>query len=310
MRLLLTCLAIPVILTACGSSAGLETATPSGPQPYLTASPSSTASLIPPLTEVFLPTPTPVVYVVVQGDTLSGIAARNQISLEALIAANPGAQLSILSVGTKLIIPPGSTAPGESTPTPVALAVQQARCWPGADGGLWCFAVLQNNFSESVENLSAQFTLLSSSGGKAPSRIAFAPLDILPPGQAMPIAAYFPPPVAAGASPRIELLTSIRLLAGDPRYLPVAVQDSLVSVDWSGRSAQVSGQVVLTSRSGTAKSLWVLAVAYAADGNVVGVRRWEAPAALDAGDGLPFNFTVYSMGPAIHRVEFLTEARP
>jgi hypothetical protein len=309
MRLLLTCLVIPVILTACGSNAGLETITPAGPQPYLTASPSSTANLNPPLTQVFLPTPTPVVYVVVQGDTLSGIAARNQISLEALIAANPGIQLSILSVGTKLIIPPGSTAPGESTPTPVPLNMRQARCWPGTEGGLWCFTLVQNNTAETVENFSVWFTLLSTRGGETPSQVAFAPLDILSPGQSMPIATYFPPPVTTGVSPRVEVQTSIRLLPGDPRYLPVAVQNSLVSVDWSGRSAQVSGQIVMTTRSGTAKNLWLLAVAFDADGNVVGVRRWEAPAALDAGGSLPFNFMVSSVGAGIDHVEFLTEAR-
>jgi len=310
MRGVLTCLAIPLLLTACGAGAGPATVPASGPQPYLTASPSATASLIPPLTEVFLPTPTQVVYVVVQGDTLSGIAARNQISLEALIAANPGIQLSILSVGTKLIIPPGGAASQEATPTAVPLTVQQARCWPGTEGGLWCFAELQNNFAEGVENLSAQFTLVSPGEGKAPSQVAFALLDILPPGQSMPLAAYFPPPVPAAATPRVTLLTAIRLLPGDPRYLPLAVQASLVSVDWTGRSARVSGSIASTSRSGRAQSLWVLAVAYDASGNVIGVRRWEAPTALDAGGSLPFDFTVSSVGARIERVDFLTEARP
>jgi hypothetical protein len=126
----------------------------------------------------------------------------------------------------------------------------------------------------------------------------------------MPIAAYFPPPVPAEAAPRLELLTSIRLPPGDSRYLPVAIQDSLVSVDWSGRSAQVSGRVVLTAPTGSAKSLWVLGVAYDSAGNVVGVRRWEAATALEAGKDLRFDFMISSVGPGIARVEFLTEARP
>lgn len=310
MRLFPTCLLLLAFSSACGPAAGTETITSSGPQPYLTVTPSATASLIPPLTHAFLPTATPVVYVVVSGDTLSGIAARNQISLEALIAANPGIQLSVLSVGTKLNIPVGSALPGESTPTPLPLAVRQARCWPGAEGGLWCFAAVENNRAESVENLSAQFTLLSADGQTGPSQVAFAPLDLLPTGRSMPIAAYFPPPVPAEAAPRLELLTSIRLPPGDSRYLPVAIQDSLVSVDWSGRSAQVSGRVVLTAPTGSAKSLWVLGVAYDSAGNVVGVRRWEAATALEAGKDLRFDFMISSVGPGIARVEFLTEARP
>jgi hypothetical protein len=56
--------------------------------------------------------------------------------------------------------------------------------------------------------------------------------------------------------------------------------------------------------------IWVLAVAYDKNGQLVGFQRWEAGEPLVAGESLPFNFLVSSMGPAIDRVEFLTEARP
>jgi hypothetical protein len=51
--------------------------------------------------------------------------------------------------------------------------------------------------------------------------------------------------------------------------------------------------------------VWVLAVAYGEDGQVVGFRRWES-----AGDEDEFEFWVYSLGPEIARVELLVEARP
>ena len=44
----------------------------------------------------------------------------------------------------------------------------------------------------------------------------------------------------------------IRLLPGDKRTLPVQVENSLVSVEASGLSAEVSGKVVLT---GTVRAL-------------------------------------------------------
>ena len=298
-----------VLLTACGSAPDAGTAVPSGPRPYQTVSPSPTETLVPPLTQVFLPSPTPIVYIVVAGDTLSGIAAQYNVTLEALLAANPGIQPTAMAVGTKLNIPAGTAVVGEPTPTAVPLETLQARCWPEAAGGVWCFALMHNGYGETVENLSAQFTLLGPGGADIASQVAYAPLDILPAGRSLPIAVYFPAPAPAGAAVRVELLTSISLLPSDTRYLPAALQNTLVRVDGSGRSAWVSGRVACTAASGTAKTVWVLAVAYDAAGQVVGTHRWEAPVPLEAGAGLDFDFQVASLGPAIDQVDLLVEAR-
>jgi murein DD-endopeptidase MepM/ murein hydrolase activator NlpD len=308
MQRFLACLLLLLTLTACGQNSGatpdLETAVP-----YHTVTPSQTPTLIPALTEIILPAPTTFTYTVAQGDTLSGIAQRNGVTVEALLAANPGIQPTALSVGTKLVIPTGSEVPGEPTPTPALLPVVQARCWPEADGGQWCFALVQNDYAETLENLSAQFTLLDSGGQELTSQIVFGLLDILPPGASMPLAAHFAPPAPADAGLRAQVLTAIRLLPGDTRYLPVMLENTLVSVEASGRTAQVTGRVMLTG-AGTANTLWVLATAYDAAGNVIGVRRWDSPSALMADVPVSFDFLVFSVGPEIARVEFLAEARP
>jgi hypothetical protein len=310
MRHFPTLLVLLACLAACGSPPDIKPTGTARLQPYLTASASKTPTLIPVLTRAVLPTPTTYIYVVVQGDTLIGIAARVGVTLADLTAANPGIQPTTLLPGTKLIIPVGNTSPGEPTPTPVPLNVQQVHCWPQTDGGLWCFALIGNNDPETLENLSVQITLFNKNGKELDGQLAFAPLDILPSGQSMPIAVYFPSPVSTDVSARVEVLTSFRLLPTDPRYLPAAVQDTLVSVDWSGRTAQASGRVVLTAASGTANRLWVLGVAYDSAGEVVGIRRWEAPAPLAAGQILEFKFEVASVGPSIERVEFVVEAKP
>jgi len=297
------------LLAACGSAAEAGTAVASGPQPYLTASPSPSLTPLPPLTQVFLPSPTPVVYVVVAGDTLAKIAAQYNVTVDALLAANPGIQPTALSVGTRLTVPSGSAAAGEPTPTAVALPNLQARCWPEARGGAWCFALFHNPYGETVENLSAEFSLLQADGSTAGSQVVYAPLDILPAGRSMPLAAYFPAAVPSGAAVRAQLLTSIRLQPSDARYLPVDLPQTLVRVDGSGRSAEVSGRAVSTAVSGTAGTLWLLAVAYDAAGEVVGMQRWQAPGTLSPGEGVQFDFQVASLGPAIGTVELLVEAR-
>lgn len=265
--------------------------------------------MIPPLVEIVLPTSTTFTYTVVQGDTLIGIAGRYGITLEALLAANPAIQPAALAVGATLTIPTGNQVPGEPTPTPALLPVLQAHCWPETDGGSWCFALVQNQYTETLENLSAQFTLLDSDQQPLSDQLAFGLLDILPPGRNMPLAIHFPPPVKANAPVRVQVLTAIRMLPDDTRYLPVMLVDTLVSVGVSGQTAQVTGRVVLTG-SGPASKLWVLATAYDAIGNVVAVRRWDSPSALTVNEPVSFDFLISSLGPRIERVEFLTEAKP
>jgi LysM repeat protein len=308
MRRFLACLFLISTLTACAGNA--EAVTVLAPAvPYQTVIPSETPTVIPPLTGIILPTPTTFTYTVVQGDTLNGIAGRYGVTLEALLAANPGLQPAALSVGTPLIIPTGSETPGEPVPTSAPLPVLQARCWSETDGGLWCFALVQNEYPETLENLSARFTLLDANGQELAGQMAFALLNTLPSGQSLPLAVHFPPPLQVNVSVRVQVLTAIRLLPGDTRYLPVMPENTLVSVDASGRTARVTGQVILTS-TGTANTLWVLATAYDTAGNVVGVRRWESPSALTADAPVSFDFLVSSVGPEIDRVEFLAEARP
>jgi len=308
MRRFLASLSLLSILAACAGNTA-EGTEPVAAVPYQTLPPSISPTLIPPLDEMLLPTATTFIYTVVQGETLTGIARRYGISIETLLAANPGILAAAIPVGTTLSIPAGDESSFESTPTPAALPVQQARCWPETNGGLWCFALVQNEYAETLENISAQFILLDAIGQEFDSQAAFALLNTLPPGGVMPLAIHFPAPQPADVSVLVQVQTAIRLLPGDARSLPVMLENTLVSVEAPGRTAQVSGQVILTE-AGTASTVWVLATAYDDSGNVVGVRRWESPSALTADAAASFDFLVSSMGPEIDKVEFLAEARP
>jgi LysM repeat protein len=308
MRRILACLSLLLTLIACGQKAD-ATATLAKARPFQILVPTSTPTFLPGLTEIFPPTPTIFTYTVVQGDTLSGIARRLGVSLDALLAANPGVSPTVLAVGTKLVIPVGDLVPSEPAPTPATLPLRQARCWPESTGGVWCLALLQNDYAEPLENLSAQIALVDPNGQELAVQVVYGLLDILPPGSAMPLAAHFVPPVQDYSYVRVQVLTAIRLLPGDMRYLPVNLENTLVTMDASGRTAQASGRVVLNGTA-TANTLWVLASAYTSDGIMVGVRRWESATALTAEAPVSFDFQVSSVGPGIARVEFLAEARP
>lgn len=175
---------------------------------------------------------------------------------------------------------------------------------------MWCFVLIHHDFPDLMENVSAQVTLVTSGGTAVASQTALLPLNVLPPNTSLPLAVYFPPEIPADVKPEIQVLTAIRLLPEDERYLPATVNSTLVQVNADGRSAQVTGQVLLPEDVRAASQVWVAGTAYDGTGRVVGLRRWEWNDGLAPGGSLPFEFTLSSLGGRIERVEFAVEARP
>jgi LysM repeat protein len=281
--------------------------------PYLTGTPSPTSAQLEGLVpaETPLPSPTPFLYKVTGNDTMSQIAEKFNVSLDALRAANPDVNPNAMTIGIELKIPNNSAElTGASTATPVPASVRQIECHPTADQAMWCFVLVHNDFSDFMENISAQVTLVDSNGQVITSQVALSMLNILPPNTSLPLVTFFAPNIPADVKSQAQILTAIRLLPNDIRYLPAIVQNTLVQIDSSGRSAQVNGQVYLPPESKAAFQVWVAAVAYDHAGRVVGVKRWESNVALEAGNSLPFEFMISSVAGEMDRVEFVVEARP
>ena len=299
-------------LMACASQPTFSTPQPGDLIPYSTASqaPSQTPEGLVPLTTP-LPSPTPFTYTVQQGDSMSVIAEKFGVSLDDLQAANPEISSNAMSVGQVLRIPSNPDNPsGEPTPTPAPFVIQQIECYPTTNKGMWCFVLAYNDSSDFMENVSAQVTLIDSNSASIASQTALLPLNILPPNSSLPLTVYFLPDIVINAKPQVQILTAIRLLPNDNRYIPATVNNVLVQVNADGQSAQVSGVVLSLSQASVANQVWVAATAYDDAGRVVGVRRWESNTGLPAGGSLPFEFLVSSIGGKIDRVEFAVEARP
>ena len=66
------------------------------------------------------PTPTPVVYSITEGDTLSGIAYQSGVKLKELLSANPGIDPNFLTIGMTITIPSiGEIISTIPNPTPI-----------------------------------------------------------------------------------------------------------------------------------------------------------------------------------------------
>ncbi|MBI3172703.1 MAG: LysM peptidoglycan-binding domain-containing protein [Chloroflexi bacterium] len=305
-------LLLALFLTACVPQADPTPAPVSPLSPYSTTTPAPavpwTSGLV--TASAPLPSPTPFVYTVQQGDTLGSIALKFGVSINDLQAANPEISPNSMSVGQVLQIPSDPENPsGEPTPQPAPFRVEQTACHPSADGGMWCFVLARNDSATALENVSAQVTLFDANGNQLASQPALLILNILPPNTSLPMTVFFDAPIPVDVTPQVQVLTAIQLQANDARYLPASAQNILVQVDWNGHSAQVSGQVFLPAESKAAATVWVAATAYDKFGAVVGVRRWEG-GAIPTGTSLPFTMTVSSLGGEIDHVEVVVEARP
>ncbi|MCF6277355.1 MAG: LysM peptidoglycan-binding domain-containing protein [Anaerolineales bacterium] len=301
-----------VVLTACSADAEPQRPqTAAGSlQPWQTPVPSRTP--LPPTATVTVtpvPTATPQLYVVAAGDTMLGIAFRFGVSPESLAAANPDVSAYAMSVGQELRIPAASGEFDESAlPAPLEVTIAEPTCYTTLTQGMWCFALVVNPQAEAVENISARFDLLGDSGEVKYSRTAFLPLDILAADERLPLFVYFPN-VEMTLQPRVQLLTAMEASNASERYLQPVLGNTLTQIDWTGRSAYVSGEVSLPADTGSARQVWIVATAVDAAGRVVGVRRWEAGEAVAAGATVNFEITVASLGTAIAEVWVASEAR-
>jgi LysM repeat protein len=311
------------ILAGCAPAAPLEVPSPSPTRdatlrPY----PTSTHSATPLPTDYVTPTPsptvtptmTPVYYEVLEGDDFYSIGWRFNVSPQQIMTANPTVNPRAMSVGTSLLIPitpapnPTATPLVELTPTatPFFADIQPPDCYPDPLGGLWCFVLITNNSSESVENVAGVVTIRF--GEEVRRESAIMPLNLLPAGSALPLIAYFQPPLPEDytITARVDFLLPV--MPDDQRYLSVSIEDQTLELSADGRLAMVSGAVSLPAGQPEARYAWVNATAFDANGHVVAVRRWDGPEPLSGGTELPFTLYLYSLGGPIDRVDLMVEA--
>lgn len=300
---LLIWIAILFFATSCASQAD---ATPQhlptlagSLQPYKTPSPSAvplTATPIP--TRTPLPTPTPNIYVVQSGETMGSIALDFGLDMGDLVNANPEVSPYAMSIGQELIIPDKEAQTVVTAVEPLPIPFTDPNCYTTLSGGMWCFVLAQNNTESMVAGISFDVQVYDGTGALIANKTAFPLLDRLPAGESMPAVVYFE---SAPTEYQVyaELLTAFEAGGQDENCLPATLTGVLTKIAWDGKSAQVSGQVLF---DGDAEQIWVLATAFDAADQVVGVRRWDS----DAG-GRSFEITVASLEPEIARVALSVE---
>lgn len=103
---------------------------------------------------------------------------------------------------------------------------------------------------------------------------------------------------------RSKLLSAIAVEKGDQRYINAQVELTDVFINADRSQAVVSGEVLFPEDTSTPSQVWILAVAYDAQGDIIGERKWKSASETQ------FELTVYSLGGMIDQVKLLTEVRP
>jgi LysM repeat protein len=251
------------------------------------------------------------VHVVKKNDTLLGIALRYGVELNDLLAANPGINPRILSIGQEIVIPgPAGDAEGSffPTPTPVVFDLGDTRCYWDQSGRLICLSTARNPGPQALESVAAMISLADAAGNPLVSRPAYAPLNLLPAQGVAPLHTVFL------GLPRQDIRISAWPLSAflasdvDKRYLSVAVELGSRRALEGGRAWSVEGDLHLQEEfpEGSAR-LSVLLVGLDAEGRVVAFRTkvWM----LEPGEQgpWPFTLTLISLGPPIESLEAYAE---
>jgi LysM repeat protein len=256
------------------------------------------------------PTPTPIRYTVVEGDTMLAIALRNGIDLEDLLSVNPEVNPRLLSVGTVLVIPLGEIIPAvPMTATPLPVTTTTPDCYAAPDG-VWCFLVVTNDRSRPLENISARIVLYNQTGEMIADGIGIAALNLVPVDEGIPLVVFFPGSQTDEITAFGELITAQIVPKNDDRYLNAWLEVEQVDLSDDNMQAEVNGTFGIPKKSLPGSLVWIAAIAYDAEGRVVGIRKIEEIEPIEPGDSQEFSLIVYSLGPQINEVKVFIEARP
>lgn len=261
--------------------------------------------------ENHIPTATPYLYIIQSGDTLSVVAFRHNVTLEELLATNPGVDPNFLIVGNEIVIPTGEgEIAGIPSPTPVDVLLEPPACYPISDGSTWCIMLATNHQNQDLENISAMLSIYDANGSLVDQRIAVSPLNLLSTGETISLAALFPITIQKDHFIQAELLTSIPVSNENQRYLDFAIE--IENINLFDTFANVNGTISILANEDNrpANLLWLVVIAHDEIGKPVGIRKFQYEGEVLPGNPIAFDITVYSASGNISQIYALGEARP
>ncbi len=284
------------------SSATQQDVSTAGPRPQMTI------TVRPPMTVTPLPTrqppariavqPTavspPDTYTVEEDDTLLEIALAFDLTVEELIAANPGVDPLALQIGQELMIPRDGVAPAGVQQPPPPLPLMAPSCYPTTTDSLVCLGLVENDQPQAAEQVAVVVELNDRDGNALASGETLLEQMFVPPGGRAPYRVLFRGIEEAQVAGVVAVVSGGTLSGTVPdRFVAVTVEQ--VETYVRGRLYTLQAELVNATDAATAPPRVVLTV-LDESGTVHGYRVWDAPTSLQPGERLPFSLSVLPLG--------------
>jgi len=208
------------------------------------------------------------------------------VTVSAIQEANAILDPSKIQIGQELVIPAPEPKAEQAvpTPTPLAYAIRGLTFHSTPTGSLWCLGEVWNTTATTLEEVRVQVTLHNKSGRIVATGHGIPSLDVIGAGQRAPFALLFRDPPRSFAQYQAQPLRGKAALPNSNHYTDLEIVED--GGQMQGPYFLVEGQVHNTGSAMATAQL--VATAYDAQGEVIGLRSHSLPAPLAPGTQRPF----------------------
>jgi LysM repeat protein len=242
------------------------------------------------------PTATPIVYTIVDGDTLLGIAIQNRTTTEEIAALNPDVRPELLQIGQTLVLPPPATPQFQGvagTAVPIQVEVRHVNAYQTPLGSLWLLGGVTNLGEFPVGNVQVSINLLDAVGSELGTAVAWVAVPVIMPGQSAPFGVLVNEPPSTFAQPSVSIVGGETVLDLGTQIVDLVVEETAVS--FADDRVQISG-LVQNSGQLAASDMIVTATFYNNQGDVIGFQQQQVEEPLAPTEMITFTMTAAPPG--------------
>lgn len=251
---------------------------------------------------------TPIVYTVVEGDTLLGIAIQRQTTVDDILALNPEVRPELLQIGQSLILPPPATPLAQEavgTAVPIQVAVKRIDTYQTPVGGLWLLGEVTNRSDLPAANVQVAIILLDGAGEALETAAAWAASPVILPGASSPFGVLVDEMPVGFERPSVSVIGGEAVIDLGNRYVDVIVKETAVAIQ--GDRIRITGQVENVGAV-TADQITITATFYNDQGGVTGYYQTQLADSLLPAETAPFDFSTAPPGGATVDANFFAQA--
>jgi LysM repeat protein len=241
--------------------------------------------------------PTPIIYTVVEGDTISGIASKLDITVNDILAINPALTPEILLIGQDIVLPAVvielASTEVVSEPDTLNLEISGLANYRTPFDDLWVLGVVQNNSDHVIGNVRVAIEIHDASDAFESSvEVLVSPGYVLP-GEAGPFGFLFDEP------PDGELTISAAIQSAsevvDPSILSkdLIIEDAQVTIENNRVTYRGS---IRNSGQDLAENIRLVTIFYDEDSFVSGYHTLAIDGQLSSGETVTFQFETIAVG--------------